>query len=210
VTNFDERAATWDDDPSKLARAEAVVSAIGEVIELDGSQRVLDYGAGTGLLGQVLGDLVGPITMLDTSQGMRDVMHAKIAAGVIANARVWDLDLASAPTPDERFDLVVTVMTLHHVHDVATVLWKLAELLDEGGSLCVVDLEKEDGSFHGAGFDGHHGFDRSELTTTLTDAGFVDVNFSECHRVVRDNVTYPIFLATCRVGSRAAWILVEN
>jgi SAM-dependent methyltransferase len=131
---------------------------------------------------------------------MRTVMLAKIAAGAISDARVWDLDLASAPVPDERFDLVVTVLTLHHVHDIGVVLSKFAELLDEGGRLCVADLVKEDGSFHGHGVDVHHGFDRSELATALTAAGFIDVEFRECHDIVRDRATYPMFLATCRVA----------
>jgi len=36
-------------------------------------------------------------------------------ASAIPGARVWDLDLSSDPPPDEQFDLVVTVLTLHHI-----------------------------------------------------------------------------------------------
>jgi hypothetical protein len=87
------------------------------------------------------------------------------------------------------------------VHDVATVLSRFAEVLAEGGRLCVVDLEKEDGSFHDPGFDGHHGFDRSELASDLSAAGFTDVEFRECHHIVRNDTDYPIFLATCRMAA---------
>jgi hypothetical protein len=62
---------------------------------------------------------------------------------------------------------------------------------------CLVDLDKEDGSFHGHGFDGHHGFDRSALGSELADAGFTDIGFQDCHQVVRDNARYPQFLAVC-------------
>ncbi len=201
MNTFDERAATWDDDPAKLKRAEVVAAAIGNAIKLDGSQRVLEYGAGTGLVTQALRDAVGPVTLVDTSEGMRNVMLAKIAAGAITDARVWDLDLENAPVPDERFDLIFTVLTLHHVHDVGTVLSKFAEMLSGDGHLCVVDLDIEDGSFHGLGLDVHHGFDRSEFATALTAAGFADVDFRECHQIVRGDATYPMFLATCRVAA---------
>jgi ubiquinone/menaquinone biosynthesis C-methylase UbiE len=201
VNSFDDRAATWDDDPAKLDRATVVAEVICDAIDLDGSQRVLEYGAGTGLVTQALGNVVGPATLVDTSEGMRNVMLAKIAAGAITDARVWDLDLESAPVPDERFDLIVTVLTLHHLHDIGGVLAKFAQMLASDGHLCIVDLDAEDGSFHGVGFDGHHGFDRTELGTTLTTAGFADVQFRECSHMVRDDASYPMFLATCRVAA---------
>ena len=196
-TNFDERAATWDDDPAKVERAAQVAVAIRDVVPLDASTRMLEYGAGTGLVTQALRDRVGPVTLVDTSAGMREVMENKIASGAITDARVWDVDLATDPAPDERFDLVVTVMALHHIHDLEPVLSGFAQLLDEGGHLCIVDLEEEDGSFHPDGFDGHHGFNRAALEHDLAIAGFADVRFRPCSDVVRDGVTYPLFLATC-------------
>ena len=42
---------------------------------------MLEYGAGTGLVSQAMRDAVGPVTMADTSGGMRDVMRAKVDAG---------------------------------------------------------------------------------------------------------------------------------
>ena len=169
-----------------------------EALPLDAGTRVLEYGAGTGLVSQFLHESVGPITMADTSAGMRSVMEDKVAAGVIPEASVWDLDLGSdgPPTIDERFDLIVTVLTLHHVHDLATVLANMATLLDAGGHLAIVDLDEEDGSFHADGFDGHHGFDHGRLAEALERAGFSDIAFRPCHHIVRDGHTYPMFLAT--------------
>lgn len=194
---FDEKARTWDADPAKVERAHAVARAIRGAVPLDRSTRLLEYGAGTGLVSQALRDAVGPVTMADTSTGMREVMQEKVDAGIIPDARIWDLDLATGTVPDERFDLVVTVMTLHHIPDLAPVLSGFARLLVEGGHLCVVDLDEEDGSFHTDGFDGHHGFDRSRLAGELAAAGFSDVTFQDCHEVVRDGVRYPLFLAVC-------------
>jgi len=200
TNHFDEKAATWDDDPTKIERAEAVARGIRNAVALDGSTRMLEYGAGTGLVTQALRDSVGPVTLADTSTGMREVMRAKIAAGALPDAELWDVDLATQPAPDDRFDLIVTVLTLHHIDDIDAVLAAFATLLSENGTLCVVDLDKEDGSFHGEGFHGHSGFERAALADQLAVAGFSDVMFHDCHHIVHDGVEYPIFLAICRPG----------
>lgn len=204
MPSFDERAATWDDDPSKVERARDAADAIRRTVPLERTTRLLEYGAGTGLVTQALRDAVGPVTLADTSSGMRDVLHAKIAAGAITDARVWDVDLAEQPAPEERFDLVVTVMALHHVPDVEVVLGRFADLLDDGGHLCVADMDKEDGSFHGEGFAGHHGFERTALAGQLTGAGFTSIAFQDFSTVERHGERYQLFLVTGVRAPRAA------
>lgn len=198
VNRFDEKAATWDDDPAHVERAQVVANAIRDAVPLDSSVRLLEYGAGTGLVSQALCDTVGPITLADTSAGMREVMEDKCAAGVITDARVRDLDLAAAalPASEERFDLIVTVMALHHLPRLEPVLSNFATLLAQGGHLAIADLDEEDGTFHGEGFDGHHGFDHDALANDLRKAGFANVSFQRCHQVVREGRAYPLFLAT--------------
>lgn len=198
MSSFDEKAATWDDQ-AKTERAQVVAAAVRRTVAPSGSTRVFEYGAGTGLVSQQLASSVGPITLADSSAGMREVMHAKVATGALpATARIWDLDLAAGNVPDEHFDLVVTVMTLHHVPNLTPVLAGFAKLLDDGGHLCVVDLVKEDGSFHrGRDFHGHHGFDTGDLSARLEAAGFTDVRVEQIHQMVKGGATYPLFLATC-------------
>ena len=193
--SFDERAATWD-DPAKVERAHQVALAIRSALPLEPTMRMLEYGAGTGLVTQALRGDVGPVTLADTSAGMRDVIDRKIATGSITDARVWDVDLSVDAAPDDDFDLIVTVMTLHHIMSLDVVLAGFHALLRSGGHLCIVDLVEEDGSFHGDGFHGHHGFNQAELTSNLQLAGFDGIKFAPCHAVVRDNGTYPLFLAT--------------
>jgi len=196
MTSFDERAATWD-DPVKIERAATVARVVGEAVSLAAPVRLLEYGAGTGLVTQALGDAVGPVTLADTSTGMRDVMAEKIASGALpADARIWDVDLSTDPAPADRFDLIVTCLTLHHIPHLEPVLAAFATLLDDGGHLCIADLEAEDGSFHGEGFHGHHGFVRAELAAQIEAAGFGPVEFRECGSVERPDGTYPMFLAT--------------
>jgi SAM-dependent methyltransferase len=92
--------------------------------------------------------------------------------------------------------VIVTVMAMHHVPNLAAVLSNFAKLLPEDGHLAIVDLEHEDGSFHGHDFEGHRGFIQTDLRSELEDAGFTDITFRRCDQVVRDGVAYPLFLAT--------------
>lgn len=205
ASDFDDRAATWDDDPEKVRRAQDAAKAIRAAVPLDGSTRLLEYGAGTGLVSQFLGSDACTVTLAEPSSGMRAVMADKIADGTLpADARVWDLDLTQGPTPDEHFDLIATVMTLHHIVDLTTVLDSFATLLSGGGHLCIVDLQSEDGSFHRdqPEFEGHHGFALAELTERLEAAGFTNVQIDRCGEFAKDGTTYPLFLAVAEVAHR--------
>ena len=96
--------------------------------------------------------------------------EGKVADGQLpADTRVWDLDLESGSAPDERFDLVVASLVLHHVHDIPRVLAGFRDLLDPGGHVAIADLDTEDGSFHAQvhDFDGHPGFDRDQIVRWL-------------------------------------------
>lgn len=195
---FDAKAATWDADPAKIAQAEQIAAAITTAVPLDRSMRLLEYGAGTGLVTQALAPSVGTLTLADNSAGMRTVIQTKIEAGALPSAQVWDLDLQTQQAPAETFDLIVTSLVLHHVRDLEAVLAGFAELLASGGYLCIADLDAEDGSFHDHDFDGHHGFDRDELSASMTAAGFAAVRIQDCTQIERDGVPYSVFLATAR------------
>lgn len=198
MSDFDEKAATWDDDPAKVERARAVAEIIRDAVPVSADARVLNLGAGTGLLSQHLAGHVGPITLVDSSAGMREVIASKVAAGTLpVDSRVWDVDLATDPAPSQEFDLVTTLMTLHHVSDVPRVLAAFAGLLADGGHLALVDLAAEDGSFHGEGFGGHRGFEPDDQAAQLRDLGLTDVEaHGDIYSVDKQGTRYPLFLIT--------------
>jgi ubiquinone/menaquinone biosynthesis C-methylase UbiE len=200
--HFDNSAKSWDADPVKIARALAVAEGIRQLVPLSRQMCALEYGCGTGLLSFALQPLLGHITLADSSAGMLAVLEEKIAASPATNMRATRLDLVSDPLPAERYDLVYSLMTLHHIDDIDRLLADLFALLAVPGYLCVADLDAEDGSFHGPGFTGHKGFDRGALERKAKRAGFCSVELSTVFSMSRPDrpgqTEFPVFLMVAR------------
>lgn len=196
--DFDGRAATWDDDPKKRARAGAVAAALRNRIDLSRRPRGLEYGAGTGLLTFEIANDLSQAVLADSSAGMLAVAERKIAAGGFEHLSTLAIDFMTDPPPAQQFDLIYSMMTLHHVPDTAAILHIFHGLLAPGGAIAIADLDAEDGSFHGPDVDVHHGFERGALGRLIEAAGFHDVVFDTCFEMRRGEVIYPVFLVTAR------------
>ncbi|MFN8381133.1 MAG: class I SAM-dependent methyltransferase [Anaerolineales bacterium] len=199
MTNFDERAKDWDSDPKKVERARAVAEEIRKTIPLSREMNALEYGCGTGLLSFALQEDLGHITLVDTSQGMLDVLAEKISAAGAANMHPVRLDLSVDTLPPQKYHITYSLMTMHHVHDTKDILNKFRILLEPGGYLLIADLDKEDGSFHTDGTtDVHKGFVRSELQKLVETAGFEDVKFTTAYTITKkvgnEEKSFPVFL----------------
>lgn len=195
---FDESAPTWDSDPVKVARALAVAEGIRNRVPLTRQMHALEYGCGTGLLGFALQACLGRITLADSSPGMLATLDEKIAAARSSNLHSMKLDLTSDPLPAERYDLICSLMTFHHIDDTGGLLRDLFALLGSPGYLCVADLDTEDGSFHGPGFAGHNGFDRGLLEHAAQAVGFHSIEFATVFHMSKPDSTgqteFPVFL----------------
>lgn len=202
AAHFDSKARHWDDNPVFRERGLKIAEALRKAVPLNRRMNALDYGCGTGLLSFPLKDDLGTILMADSSGGMLEVVNEKIAAQGVANMTTLQLDLMVDPPPAQRFDLIVTAMTLHHVPDTNQVLRVFHDLLQPGGTLCVADLDQEDGSFHGIEVDVHHGFDQADLSRRATKAGFADILFQTVFSITKEGEAgtrdYPVFLMTAR------------
>lgn len=202
MNTFDAKAATWDQDPQKVARAVTVANAIAQKIPVAGS-RVLEYGCGTGLLGFALQPLARTVTLADTSEGMLEVLRGKIATLGAGNLKPLRLDLLADGPGSETFDLVCSLMTLHHIPDTQGLLQAFHQVLAPGGWVALADLDAEDGAFHGPEVtDVHLGFDRGVLGRQLEAAGFGDIRFSTVFEITRGEGAsarrFPIFLVVAR------------
>ncbi len=211
MNEFDQKAAQWDAKPVRVERAQAVADGIEAAVPLSPHWTALEYGCGTGLLSFALQPYLGHITLADSSSGMLDVLREKIAAGGTQNTCAapnrlrhsagmtpLTLDLMIDPLPSERYQLIYTLMTLHHIPDTDRMLRAFYDLLDTLGYLCVADLDKEDGTFHEDEFHGHLGFEREELGAQARRAGFQSIKFSTVFHMIKDvqdvRKDYPLFL----------------
>jgi ubiquinone/menaquinone biosynthesis C-methylase UbiE len=202
VNGFDAKARGWDSVPGRAERARAVAEAIRRRVPFAPDMNALEYGCGTGLLSFALQPFPGLITLADSSAGMLAALADKIAAAGVGNMFPLKLDLSADPPPAERFHLIYTLMTLHHIPDTQRILRAFFGMLAQPGWLCVADLDCEDGSFHSPEFSGHRGFDRGELEKICLQTGFRDVAFDTAYRTIRETAggekTYPVFLMTAR------------
>jgi ubiquinone/menaquinone biosynthesis C-methylase UbiE len=204
MTYFDERAKDWDANPLRVERAKITAQAIREMVPLRPGMSALELGCGTGLLSFALQLDFASITLADTSQGMLDVLSEKIKASGVNNMHPLRLDLASDPLPAPRFNIIYSLMTMHHIPNTDQVLRQCHALTTPGGWLCIADLEKEDGSFHKdtPDFDGHNGFNREVLTGKVKAAGFGNVRFATVFYVRKEidgiEKAFPMFLMTAQ------------
>lgn len=199
MNEFDSKAASWDDDPARGERARKVAEVLRKQIPLNSNISAFEYGCGTGLLSFNLHPYLKHITMADNSEGMLAVLADKIARLAVSNMDVLKTDLTEDELAAGTYDLIYTLMTLHHVEDVDVILAAFNDMLNPTGYLCIADLDKEDGTFHGQGFTGHNGFDRTELVHSLVKNGFV-IKYNElCFEVKKRGADgsvriYPLFV----------------
>ncbi len=199
MSEFDDQAASWDAHPSRLERSEAVAAAIRERVPLKKAMAALEYGAGTGLLGLRLAGSFWKLVLMDSSPEMVRVMQEKVVALHLDHVFPACVNLEEGDY-DGRFDFIFNQMVMHHIRDVDFLLKKFCDMLNPGGWLAIADLYAEDGSFHGEGFTGHHGFDVDELAARVGMAGFGSVESRPCYvrkKMVKDQMReYPLFLMT--------------
>lgn len=199
MSEFDKKAAEWDADAKHVERSKAVAAAIKETIILSDEYEALEYGAGTGLLSFELKDYVKSITLMDSSQEMIRVLSEKIERSGVTNMKPLFFDLEKNSYDETKFDFVYSLMVMHHISDVKGIISKFFNLIKENGILAIVDLYKEDGSFHDSTFTGHKGFDPLELEETLRAFGFASVRHKKCYTINRTDESgqvreYPVFL----------------
>jgi len=208
-SRFDLNAADWDSNPSRAALATAVSDCIRKSLPLEPSTRVMDYGAGTGLVALQLLPAVGEVVAVDTSREMLKVLTQKLVAAKIRNVTTALCDLQREPFTGAAFNLIVSSMTFHHIKDVAAVLGQFHAALKANGRLAIADLDPDGGMFHPDPTDvAHPGFERAWLKQLLMKSGFVNVSDRTAHRLSKEGAggvvrEYSVFLITAEKGSFA-------
>jgi ubiquinone/menaquinone biosynthesis C-methylase UbiE len=199
---FDSAAQDWDKNQLHIKRSEAIAKELREIIVFQENSKALEYGAGTGLLSFAIKDLFSEITLMDSSLEMVRVTTEKLEKEDIQNLFPVFFDLEKENYELKSFDFIFTQMTLHHVSNIHEIFSKFYKLLNKGGQIAIVDLYKEDGTFHDRDFTGHSGFNPEDLEVILSKIGFVDINFKQCFEITKvdgpdKGKVYPLFLLSC-------------
>ena len=197
-TRFDQLAATWDDNPTRVALTKAVAHGIMETVPLSPDWTALEYGCGTAALSFLLSAYLRTITAADASEGMLAQVEKKLAGTGVHNITPVRMDLERDAAGPDRYDFICNSMVLHHVTDTAKLVSAFASVLVSGGWLAITDLCKEDGSFHPDMTVPHHGFEPAELAALLTAAGFCAPAWRTIHAINRNGRDYPVFLLTAQ------------
>ena len=203
MSEFDVKAAGWDANPIHLERSKAIAAKLTEMIPLRDNMTALEFGAGTGLLSLELKEKFSSITLLDNSVEMVRIINEKIKSGRILNMEALAVDLEKEDFPGQ-YDIIYSQMVFHHVNNIDLIVKKFHRLLKPAGYLAIADLYAEDGSFHDASFNGHHGFDPTELSGILIRNGFTETRLQKCFVIRRqeeDQILreYPVFLLTAMI-----------
>lgn len=175
----------WSSKVGKLEERERVLGGI----PWRGDEAVLDAGCGRGLF------LIGAARRLTTGRAIgvdlwqkRDqpgnapqtTLENARAEGVEDRVEILDGDLRDLPFEDGSFDVVLSSLALHNIHDREEregALHELARVLKPGGRLAIVDI-----------------WDTDEYARTLRACGLADVKRSS----LRFNVFPPVRVVEAR------------
>ncbi len=145
-----------------------------------GSGRVLEVGAGTGLITTAIASQVGELVATDYAAAMVEELDARVRAAGLPNVTCEQADLYALRFEDGSFDAVVAANVLHLVPDLEGALASLRRVLKPGGRLIAPTyLHRE--TFGAAvlsrliavtGFPGHRRFSSASLIAALQAGGF--------------------------------------
>ena len=98
---------------------------------------------------------------------------------------------------DDKFDGIISSMTIHHIQDLQAIFKTFYELLKDNASIALADLDLEDGTFHKEDTGVFHfGFNRNEFKQLAKKAGFRNIKIQTVGNVIKPYGEYSVFLLT--------------
>jgi len=198
MNRFDIIAKNWDAKERRLRMARNTFNAIAKKTTISKEANILDIGAGTGLLLLHFIENVKHITGIDYSQGMLDILQEKLVQSEINNVALTHFDANKDKLENNKFNLAISNMTFHHFKKPDEFIQQVYGSLKQGGTICIADLETEDGTFHNpdASEDVFHlGFDKNKFKTWLNNANFKNTSIETIFEIDKDGKKFPVFLA---------------
>jgi predicted TPR repeat methyltransferase len=192
--HFKEKAQNWDNGDIRVSGAKKIAEAIEKKIDLTQEMEILDFGVGTGLLGFEIAKKVKQVYGVDTSKTMLAKLQEKNTPEL--NIIPFNQDIIQEPLT-QKFDGLVSSMTLHHVKDLDAFFKTIYKNIKDGGFIAIADLESEDGTFHSDNTGVHHfGFNEDALREIVEKSGFKDVKIENINTIQKPHRDFGVFLLT--------------
>jgi len=192
---FAKKAKDYDKEKARTENVSNIANLILQEIEYQKEMGILDFGSGTGLLLSKIAPYVGKITAVDVSKSMNETLESKRHT-INCALDIVEMDLSTEDL-NQKFDGIISSMTLHHVEGIAKIFEKFYDLLNQNGTIALSDLDTEDGTFHKEDTGVFHdGFDRDELVSRAKDAGFKNLKIQSVGFVEKPHGKYKVFLLT--------------
>lgn len=138
--------------------------------------RVVDLGAGEGLISGLLARRAAEVICVDKSRRMVEVGTDLAGRNGLSNLRYVLGDIESVPLSDGVADLAILSQALHHAEHPETAVAEAYRLLSDGGKIVILDLaEHQFDRARELYADRWLGFSENTLYRFLRDAGFVQV-----------------------------------
>lgn len=138
----DERHARSVEDLMNTPGFQRLRDEIIARAELSGSERVLDVGAGAGLLTLAAASHAEHVTAVDLSPAVCRRLEENAKRINVSNVSVLVGDARKLPLPDASVDVALSNYCLHHVNDddKLVAIRELARVLRPGGRLVLGDM----------------------------------------------------------------------
>src|SRR5258707_8159614 len=137
---FRENAPQWHRIRSLYVDEREVEAALVDIIASAEPRDLLDVGAGTGRLLEILAPRVGRVLGIDQSREMLSVARVNLERAGLGNGSVRLGDMYQLALPDASFDAVVIHQVLHYADRPAAAIAEAARVLRPNGILILVDF----------------------------------------------------------------------
>lgn len=135
---FTRQATTFAQSPV-LGAPEQILPVL-QAAEIQPHERVLDVGCGTGFLLLGAAERAAQVVGLDATPAMLAEARQRVEAAGWTNVTLREGNAESLPFADERFDVVLNRLTLHHLANPQRVLSEIHRVLRPGGRLALCDI----------------------------------------------------------------------
>ena len=197
IDYFKEKSKTYSKDSKRVRNVHNIANGILNNISYFKDMELMDFGSGTGLLSIQIAPHVKKITGIDMSPSM-NATFLENKEQVACELEVLEMDLSSQEL-NQKFDGIISSMTLHHVEDIEALFQKFYKMLEENGTIALSDLYTEDGSFHSENTGVFHfGFEEGFICECAKKVGFKDIVCEQVSVAKKPHADFPIFLLTAR------------